>query len=1035
MTDNDKSISRRKFLQFLGAIGGTALVAPAFVGPIKQVFNGVWWDEPHGVGTSYQDYTAENVIFTSCAQCNTFCTIKVYMTSGAANGPYSSIVRKIAGNQYSPMNMVPFGQIAYNTPVAQAVKGTGNVARDGRGFRGGRTCLKGQAGIQTAYDAYRLRQPIKRVGPRGSGKWQTIPWEEAYDLILNGSAELQTPGLKQIYAYVPEKPVMEDWEKVKNKQMGQADFDANYKDVLIDTRHPDFGPKSNQIVFMAGNRRSLITRLTSQSFGTVNMYDHGGVCGVSSTVGNVRSYDGPKPKKRMIPDFENAEFVIAWGTNPLVSNKGPTTLAPQLTNALMRGMKLAVIDARFSKTAEKADMWIPVKPGTDAALALAMGRWIIENTRFDQVYLTNPNKKAAGLDGEPTWSDATYLVNLSDKQRPYLRASDLGIGSKDQFVVLQGGKPVPHDQATEGTLEVSTTIGDFKVKTAFTLYKERVMEKTLNQYADICKIPEENIIALAREFTSHEKKVGIIAYRGPAKHGNGYYNTRAINMLHHLIGNHDWKGGNTTTGAKFQEWEGRYDLTTVKNANTAWGLPIGRDKSVYEKSTLFARDGYPAKRPWFPFAGNMVHEILPSAAEGYPYPIKALFINRFSPVMSNPRSDLQMKILQDQKVIPLVVASDITIGESSRYADLILPDLSYLESWNNEDIFPILKTKFSSVYQPVTRVIPDAREADQVYLDLAKRIGLPGVGKSAFPDGGDFEVVEDYYLKRVANIAFDGKNPVLNANADELKIFESARQKSLGKYADISRWKQSVKPEEWPKVVYVLNRGGRFEAAGEEYIGNHLKYQFGNQANFYDEKVAGKKHSYSGKFFDGIPMYQEIMTYNGKLLENNLPYQFINWKSRNMGTHRTTGDAWLREIRPENYVWINSQDASKEGLKTGDTVIISTGQTEAKGTVLVTEGIKPGVIGSNYNFGSFAFGMSGETIDGVTQQKPKKYNHTPFHFNTPGHEESGYAGSRNGGFSVNRLLYPDDSYFGGTVIDLIGGSPGQMDLRVMIQKA
>lgn len=1032
--DKEKTMSRRKFLKFLGALGGTALVAPAFSGPVKQVFNGVWWDQPHGIGTSYQDYSAEDVIFTSCAQCNTFCTIKTYLTGGASDGPYSSIVRKIAGNQYSPMNMVPFGQIAYNTPVDQAVRGTGDVARLGRGFRGGRTCLKGQAGIQTVYDAYRLRKPVKRVGLRGSGQWKTITWEEAYDLILNGSTELQTPGLKQLYAYVPEKKVLDDIEKVKNKQMTQSDFDQKYKEVLIDTRHPDFGPKSNQIVFMAGNRRSLITRLANKTFGTVNMYDHGGVCGVSSAIGNVRSYDGPKPKKRMIPDFDHAEFVIAWGTNPLVSNKGPTTLAPQLTNAMMRGMKLAVVDPRFSKTAEKANLWVPIRPGTDAALALAMGRWIIENNRYDQTYLINPNKKAAEPDGEPTWSDATYLVNLSNPKRPYLRASDLGIGSDQQFVVLQGGRPTPHDQAVEGTLEVSTALGNFNVKTTFTLFKERVMEKTLQQYAELCEIDVENIVELAREFTSHGKKASIIAYRGPSQHGNGYYNTRAINMLHHLIGNHDWKGGNTTLGAKFKEWEGRYDLEKVKNANKAWGIPVGRDKSVYEKSSLFAQHGYPAKRPWFPFASNMIHEVLPSAAEGYPYPIKALFINRFSPIMSNPRSDIQKKILMNQMDVPLVVASDIMVGESSKYADLILPDLSYLETWNNEDIFPILKTKFSSVYQPVTRVIADARATDQVYLDLAIDMGLPGVGKAGFDDGSSFEIVEDYYLKRVANIAFDGEKPVPDANADEWRIFETARQKSMGKYANVARWKQCVKPEEWAKVVYILNRGGRFEAAGDEYKGNHLKVQFGNRANFYDEKAAGFKHSYSGKFFDGIPMHQEIMTYDGKIVEKQFPYRFINWKSRNMGTHRTAGNAWLREIRSENYIWMNPKDAGYEGLKTGDTLLISNGHVEAKGTVLVTGGIKPGILGANYNFGSFAFGMSKENIDGVTQKQPAGYNHTPFHFNKPGHEESGYAGSRSGGFSVNPLLYQDDSFFGGTIIDFIGGSPGQMDLTVTIKK-
>lgn len=1033
----NKKVNRRSFLKALGTLGGIAFVGPAFVGPAKQAVSGnVFLDEEHGVGTATQDYTAENVIFTTCQQCNTFCTIKTYIVPGSKDGAYSSIVRKIAGNQYSPMNMVPYGQIDYNTPVTTAVKGTGDVAKIGRGFRGGRTCLKGQAGIQTAYDSMRLKKPMKRVGPRGGGVWKTISWEQAYKEILEGSKDLKTPGLKELWAYAPEQQVIGDWEKVQAGTMSKADFTAKYKDVLIDPEHPDLGPKSNQIVFMAANRRDLIGRLASKTVGTVNNFDHGGVCGISSVIGNVRSM-GPneKPKKRLIPDYDNAEFIIVWGTNPLVSNKGPTTVAPQITNALQRGMKMAVIDPRLSKTAEKADMWVPIKPATDGALALAMARWIIENKRYDVRYLTNPNQKAAELDGEPTWSDATYLVNLSDKKRPLLKAAALGLGTEEEFVVMQNGQPVNHKAAQAGDLEVDTTINGIKVKSVFTLFKERAFEKTLKEYSEITEVPEQQIVDLADEFTSHGKKAGIAAYRGPAKHGNGYYATRAINMLNHLIGNHDWKGGDTFSGGTFKQWKGRYDLETVPGANKAWGIPVTRQKSVYEKSTLFKRDGYPAKRPWFPFGNALVQEVLPSAAEGYPYKISALFINRFSPVMSNPRSGMQQKFLADQKIVPLVVSSDIVMGESTKFADFVLPDLSYLESWNAENIEPMLKTKVASLYQPVTRVVPDARPTDQVYIDLFKEMGLPGVGKNAFPDGSSLDKPEDYYLKRVANIAFDGKKPVPDASSEELAVFEKARQNALGKFFDINALKQTVKPEEWKKVVYVLNRGGRFEAAGDEYKGDHIKNQWGTLVCFYDEKAAGFKNSYTGKFFDGLAKHEEIKQFDGKVVKQDRELQFINWKSRNMGTHRTESNAWLREVRGENYVWMNPVDADVRGLKNGDSITITANELKVKGTVMVTQGIKPGIVGSNYNFGHFAYGTSEETIDGAKQKLNDKYGHTPFKFNKPMHEESGYAPPRGNGFSVNHLLIKDDSFFEGYVVDLLGGSPGQFDLFVDIKKA
>lgn len=1025
-------VSRRSFLKAMGTIGAVAAVGPAFIGPAKQIVNGVWEDEPHGVGTDTQDYGAENVIFTSCQQCNAACTIKAYVVAGSSTGAYSSIVRKIAGNTYSPLGMVGIGHIDYDTPVKEAVKGTGDVAVSGRGLRGARTCLKGQAGIQTAYDAYRVQHPLKRVGERGSGVWKTITWEDAYKEILEGSQDLGTPGLKEIWAYVPETPVMEDWDKVKSGEMSQADFDKKYKDVLIDTKHPDFGPKANQIAFMSGARRDFIQRVVKNSLGTNNYYDHGGYCGVTGVIGN--NHSNGKQKKRVIPDYEKAEFVIIWGTNPLVANRGPTTHAPQITRAIERGMKMVVVDPRLSKTAEKAHQWVPVKPGGDGALAIGMCRWIIENKRYDEKYLRNPNQEAAALDNEPTWSDATYLVNIDDPKRPYLRAKDIGIG-EDENVVLVGGVPTVHTEVVDADLEVDTTINGIRVKSAFTLFKEKTMEKSMEEYAEMSGVDVATIVQLADEWTSHGKRVGIHAYRGATMHGNGYYAARCIQMLNHLIGNHDWIGGDTGFGAKFKTTEGVYDLTTVPNANKSWGIQVTRQQIAYEKTSLFDKDGYPAKRPWYPFGNNLIHEVLPSSAEGYPYKIRALFINRTSPIMAGPRSHMQERFIKDPKVVELVVSSDIVIGDTSQYADYILPDLSYLESWNAESIFPIIKYKFAGVIQPVTRVVPDARQTEQVYIDLFKAMGLPGVGDNAFPDGSPLHRPEDYYLKMVANIAFDGE-PVKDANDEELAIFEKARQLALGKYFDINVLKNAVKPEEWRKVIYVLNRGGRFEGIGNEHDPNglHQKYKFAAQSIFYNEKMAAVRNSYTGEFYSGVAFPEVIRKYNGEVFTSNKPFQFINWKSRNMATNRSESNTWLREVRDENYLWMNPTDAKKYGIENGDYVSVTSTSSTETARVLVFGGIRPGVVGANFSFGSTGYNANKVTIDGKEIEAVQTYSHLDYQFNEPMHEESGYARKRGMGFNVNALTEVDDSFFEGYLADRQVGGPAQLDVFVDIKK-
>lgn len=675
---------------------------------------------------------------------------------------------------------------------------------------------------------------------------------------------------------------------------------------------------------------------------------------------------------------------------------------------------------------------MPIKPGTDAALALGMARWIIENERYDFRYLTNPNQAEAKADGEPTWSDATYLVNLNAKGKPKLRVSDLRIGTEKQFVVIQNGKSVPHDQATEGQLEVDTVINGIQVKSVFTLFKERVMEHTIEEYAKICEIDPQQIIELAREFTSHGKKAAITSYRGPAMHTNGFYNVRAINCLNHLIGNYDWKGGSMTTGANFNRFEGRYDLLKVPKGFKAWGIPLVRNKVVYEKTTLFERDGYPAKRPWFQYSANNIHEALPSAAEAYPYPIKALFIHRFSPILSVPVGMAHKEILKDQKAIPLLVVSDVVISETGTYADYILPDLTYLERWGYEVIYPNFPLKETHIQQPVTRVYPEARQMEDFVIDMAKELKLPGVGAGAFPDGSALDRAEDFYLKLVANIAYDGKEPVPEADDKELLIFEKARKKALGEFFDLESWKRAVKLEEWRRVVYVLNRGGRFEKQGNEYDGLYLKYKLVSEVNFYAEKVAKGKHSFTGKPLEGLPRIEEITYYNGKKVEKgDYPLIFINWKARHIGQHRNISDAWLREIEAENSVWINPVDARKRGISSGDPIKIITQDFKAEGKALVTNGIKPGVVGCSYNYGHFAYGASSVQIDGNKTEVVQPYGHTKW---VAGYNDTGFASGRGTGFAANAVQLVDVTLKNACLSDIIGGGASELDTRVEIVK-
>lgn len=309
-------------------------------------------------------------------------------------------------------------------------------------------------------------------------------------------------------------------------------------------------------------------------------------------------------------------------------------------------------------------------------------------------------------------------------------------------------------------------------------------------------------------------------------------------------------------------------------------------------------------------------------------------------------------------------------------------------------------------------------------------MGLPGVGENAFPDGSSLNYTEDFYLKVAANIAFDGQ-PVPNADAKEMEVFIKARKQALGKYFDEQKWQSAVKAQEWPKVVYVLNRGGRFEEPGTEYQGEYLKYKFGGQADFYREEVARMRDSYTGQFFDGLTKIETTKFFNGQeVSDSQYPLMLINWKARHIGTHRNISNPWLREIEEENFLWISEEDARARNVADGEKVKIKSASFEVEGRVKVTNRIKKGVVGCSYNYGHFAYGSVSYQIDGKMTAVDPVYGHVSWAVA----RNNGYAGRRNAGFGYNDLQRADESFRLGCLSDPVGGSASQLDTKVEVIK-
>ncbi|RJO62438.1 MAG: molybdopterin oxidoreductase [Dehalococcoidia bacterium] len=1065
----NSEFNRRDFLKISALLGGSALLAGCNgLGPglSKAERENLLGD------VSYELAKPENIIYSVCQQCNTQCGIKVKIIDGVAS--------KIDGNPYSPWTMMP--HLDYKTPIASAAPVDGAI------------CPKGHATLQTAYDPYRLVKVLKRTGPRGSNKWATIPFDQAITEIVNGGKLFNgvpgeenrvVSGLKDVWALrdanvmkamaADVKTLLGEKDPVKKRDLISA-FKVKYKDnldKLIDPEHPDLGPKNNQFNFMWGRlkagRSNFITRFTNDGMGSVNAHGHTTVCqgslyfsgkAMSEQFNSASNTFTGGAKAYWQADTANSEFIIFAGASPFEGNYGPPFRVPRLTNGLADGrLKFVVFDPRLSKTAAKAWKWLPNIPGSEAAVALAMIRWIIENKRYDSKYLANANKAAATADGEPSWSNAPWLVLLDTAGLPtrFLRASDLGLPKEpftfDPFVVLKGGTPVafdPNDTKTpaEGDLLVSTEISGKKVKSSLQILWESASSKTMEEWSKICGIKGSDLEETAREFTSHGKKAAADIHRGISQHTNGFYNVISWYSLNLLIGNYDWQGGMIqlsaydTVGAKAA---GPFNLNTMRPGVLGpFGISVIRHDVKYETTSLYLSDGYPAKRNWYPLASDLYQEQITSAGDGYPYGIKVLFIYMGSPIYSVPAGNKMIEILADPTKIPLVVASDIIVGETSMYADYIFPDISNLERWEFSGSHPSIPFKVQGIRQPAIaplvetvtvygKQMPLSLEA--LLLASAEKLGLPTFGANGQGEGIPLTHQDDYYLRMVADLAFgekaDGSDAVPDADDEEVRLFIAARSHLPKTVFDSERWKAIVGEKHWRKVVYVLNRGGRFQEFAKGYPATGLVGNpYGKLINLYQEKTAGVKNSQTGKSLIGYPAYIPApLDITGKPVEDEkLGYDLtlITFREISQTKSRTPGNYWLSALLPENHIVMNQQDATRLGLKTGEQArIVSASNPEGvwdlmngqkvpiAGKVKVVEGIRPGVIAFSLGHGHWAYGGVDITIDGQVIEGD---------------------GRRVRGFHANASMRVDPYLKNTCLSDPVGGSCVFYDSRVKVEK-
>ena len=367
-----KEISRRDILRYAaiaGGVGASGLSSFSFMARSAEAAAAL-----------------DNWIATCCNMCGG--------TTGIFARVYNGRVIKIEPNSFNPV-------------------GVCNISTDYESLKatGARMCPKGNAGIMTQYDPDRVKRPLKRVGARGAGQWQEIPYDQAVFEIATKLAQIKTES-------GPEKVV---W-------------------------------------FTEDNTAVPIQQSFCNVFGTPNFLQHSNLCDVARKFGFEKTLGNGRP----LADFRNTKYMLIFGWNPLSATKW-AHLPRILLDGLANGAKLVLVDPRCSETAEKAlqygGRWLAIKPGTDGALALALANVIIGEQLYDADFVANWTvgfKEFSALAATKTPEWAAPITGISATT---IRTVARELATTKPAVVDAWSGPGQHMNGAEGSRAIAALAG------------------------------------------------------------------------------------------------------------------------------------------------------------------------------------------------------------------------------------------------------------------------------------------------------------------------------------------------------------------------------------------------------------------------------------------------------------------------------------------------------------------------------------------------------------------------------------------------
>src|SRR5574340_129256 len=645
----------------------------------------------------------------------------------------------------------------------------------------GRLCAKGIAGIMILSDPHRVNTPLRRTNPeKGIGVdpgWKPVSWDEALDEIVER--------LDKVRAEDPRQLVLQ----------------------VTTTLSP-----SSLLFFPFG-----------WAFGTPNMWVAGG--GVHCGNGAHAAGGVTHASWSIVPDFKHCNYAIYSGASKgHGAGHAATPNIALAADARERGMRMVVVDPMCNFAAGKANEWVPIRVGTDAALALAMANCLVNELGiYDADYLR----------------DRTNAIYLTRPDGKYARDTQSG---KPLIWDTQSASARPYDDpaARGAALEGEYAVDGVPCQPAFARLKAHLKQYTPARGEQITGTPAATIQRLAREFgeaarigstividgvTLPYRPASAIFFRGAQGHKNSMYNCFAVDLLNHVVGAADVVGG--TLG-----------FNPVCYGHPESGRPYyvpraDRDGLMATGAWMLPHVPYPPADPRRPdsigftelFPLSHVSPLMASSDQEHwwrkfklPYRPKFMLNYGANSVMSVGNKEA---VAESLKNYDFIVSFDLFLNEFSDFADIILPDASYLEVLDPRPNLPFIFNHPAGqgewgwpVRQPVAEPTHERRSARDVMLQLAYRLGLGAeinMAVNSYYGLDDVGKVREFVEEQIEG---HDEIVVLQALCDSLLVTDAHHR--VG--AVVEHELRPVRQLELPPPVLLVRRGheGRHVGEGEE---------------------------------------------------------------------------------------------------------------------------------------------------------------------------------------------------------------------------